>query len=398
MVLLRDRLAAVVVILVVPLLFNSRAFGREDISWWDQQRKGANCFNLTPREQWYDDAAAAGIRLVRLAPSKWKGEGRDFLLGNADEFKGIPSADLAMLKQSLDWAAARNIRVVIAPLSLPGSRWAQQNGDKVDDRLYRDFAYHQQAARFWKELATALRDHPAVAGYNLVNEPAPERALRLRDDSPAGLAKFHADHANTPADIDLLYRTIIAAIREVDPRTPIVLDASNYAAIDGLSSLQPVADPSVLYAVHFYEPWYFNTQRMNQGKLKYGTEMTIYGKTFILDKQWIAARFEKVAEWSARNHIAPNRIFIGEIGCGRQIPGAAEYLADVVQIVNAGRWHWAFYGYREDAWEGMDYELGTEKVPAKYWGLSGDEREAYTRTLRKSNPLWDIWASQFKQP
>ena len=29
--------------------------------------------------------------------------------------------------------------------------------------------------------------------------------------------------------------------------------------------------------------------------------------------------------------------------------------------------HWAFYSFREDAWDGMDYELGAAKLPWHYW-------------------------------
>ena len=67
----------------------------EDDDWahWQSQRKGANCFNASLDRTWFADARAAGIPLVRLAWSKWKGAGRDFLLGDADHFAGIPPAD-----------------------------------------------------------------------------------------------------------------------------------------------------------------------------------------------------------------------------------------------------------------------------------------------------------------
>lgn len=398
---MRPRNISVRVILLLalmPLVGAGRALAGENISWWDQPRKGTNGFNNTPREQWFADAAAAGIRLVRLTPSKWKGEGRDFLLGNADEFKGIPAADLTQFKQSLDWVAAHGIRIVVTPLSLPGARWSQQNDGKVDDRLYKNLQYHQQAARFWKELAMALKDHPAVAGYNLINEPAPERALGVGDDSPAGIARSQSRHADTAADVNVLYRQVIAAIREVDTRTPIILDASSYGTINGLSTLRPVADGSVLYSVHFYDPWYFNTWRKNQGALRYGTRMTLDDETFTLDKQWITARFDKVADWAKRNNIPANRIFIGEIGCDRRIPGAKQYLDDIVQTVNAGKWHWAFYSFREDQWDAMDYELGTAELTASVSELKGDARETTVNKLRGPNPLWDVWAKQFKSP
>jgi hypothetical protein len=54
-------------------------------------------------------------------------------------------------------------------------RWAQNNNGKVDDRLWQDKGKWHDAARFWHDLAAALKDHPAVAAYNLINEPAPEK-------------------------------------------------------------------------------------------------------------------------------------------------------------------------------------------------------------------------------
>jgi hypothetical protein len=54
-------------------------------------------------------------------------------------------------------------------------RWAQNNNGKVDDRLWQDKGKWHDAARFWHDLAAALKDHPAIAAYNLINEPAPEK-------------------------------------------------------------------------------------------------------------------------------------------------------------------------------------------------------------------------------
>ncbi|MFK8163586.1 MAG: hypothetical protein AB8H12_14145 [Lewinella sp.] len=56
------------------------------INYWDTQRKGANFFNETPTEAWFDAAAAANIRTIRFVYDKWEGRDRDFLLGNADDY------------------------------------------------------------------------------------------------------------------------------------------------------------------------------------------------------------------------------------------------------------------------------------------------------------------------
>lgn len=106
------------------------------IGFWDGQQKGGNSFNEAPPDAAYFKAlAATGATWVRLTFSKWKGEGRDFLLGDADRYDGIPAKDLTTLRHVLDAAQQAGLKVVLVPLSLPGARWAQQNGGKFDDRL-----------------------------------------------------------------------------------------------------------------------------------------------------------------------------------------------------------------------------------------------------------------------
>ena len=127
------------------------------ISFWNEPRHGANSFNEEPPNQAYFDAlAATGATWVRLTFSKWHGQGRDFLLGDAGDYQGLPPADLALLMEVLDRADHAGLKVVVTPLSLPGARWIQQNGDVADERLWTDFAYWDQSVRFWTDLATAV--------------------------------------------------------------------------------------------------------------------------------------------------------------------------------------------------------------------------------------------------
>ena len=143
-------------------------------SYWDRQRRGANLFNRVETAERLRAAAAAGIDFVRLAPNKWVGTGRDFLLGDADRFTAIPGADLARLRSALDDARAADLKVVVTTLSLPGARWRQHHGNRSDFRLWREARYANEAEAFWRQLAAALRGHQALAGYNLVNEPHPD--------------------------------------------------------------------------------------------------------------------------------------------------------------------------------------------------------------------------------
>ena len=67
------------------------------------------------------------------------------------------------------------MKVVLTMLSLP-DRWRQFNNNKNDDRIWEEEKYQEQASQFWKDLALELKDHPAVVGYNIINEPHPETA------------------------------------------------------------------------------------------------------------------------------------------------------------------------------------------------------------------------------
>jgi hypothetical protein len=125
--------------------------------------------------------------------------------------------------------------VVITPLSLPGMRWAQNNG-KVRWPLWQDKAWWTQAAAFWKDLATALKDHPAVAAYNIINEPAPEKNNGVAEHgSAAAMKAWYAKQTGYGARPPAFYETVIKAIREVDPSPPIMADAGWYAAADAFS-------------------------------------------------------------------------------------------------------------------------------------------------------------------
>jgi endoglucanase len=133
------------VLVVLGFLFAQTASAQSRIDFWQHQQKGVNCFNKEPARQWFEDAAGAKIRFVRLTFTKWQGTGRDFLLADADHFEFIPDADRKQLLRVLDWAHEFQIKVVVVPLSLPGARWSQQNEGKFDPRLWRDCSYHKQS-------------------------------------------------------------------------------------------------------------------------------------------------------------------------------------------------------------------------------------------------------------
>src|SRR5262249_19017826 len=151
--------------------------------------------------------------------------------------------------------------------------WRQRNGNHDDGRLWSDSAYRAQACGFWRQLATALRGHPAIVAYNPLNEPHPERFHGLTNPDSARFARWYPSARGSAADLNLFNRDIVAAIRAVDPVTPILLDGWSYASADGLTYLEPVDDDAVLYAFHVYDPWVYTTYRVNHGRYSYPDHM-----------------------------------------------------------------------------------------------------------------------------
>jgi hypothetical protein len=360
------------------------------LSFWSTPRRGANFFNRVETRDRFRAAREAGIGLVRLVPDKWNGAQRDFLIGDADEFRGLVPQDLARLEEVLGWAEAEGVPVVLGMLSLPGCRWVQRNDGREDYRLWNESRYQAQAAAFWRELASRLGGHPAVVAWNPLNEPHPQREAGHDDADAPGFPAWLAARRGTAADLDRFYARIVAAIREVDAHTPILVEGYGHGSVAGLTHLSPVADPAILYSFHFYEPWQYTARRANKGRYAYPDRMpeSWDGPPVRWERSEIARRLEPVAEWTVRHGIPASRVVAGEFGCDRDAGGAREYLEDVLASLNGQGWHWAFYSFREDAWDRMDYEVGPGPLGDAYW--KAVERGEDPPRPRRDNGLWRV--------
>ncbi|WMJ68386.1 cellulase family glycosylhydrolase [Stenotrophomonas sp. 24(2023)] len=344
-----------------------------DITFWDTPQRGGNSFNETPPDRAYFQALrSTGATWVRLTPDKWRSAGgRDFLMGNADDYQGLVAADVVTLRRVLDDAGAAGLKVVLVPLSLPLLRWKQKNGGVVDTRLWQSLDNHEPAQRFWHDLATALKGHPALAAYNLINEPAPEYGTTLAEHAPAAaMQHWYAGVQGGPRDLRVLYRGLIARVRDVDADMPLMLDAGWYAAADAFDYWPaPLDDANLLYSVHMYEP-YAATSAPNQTRAtpyRYPATVPFGGEQVHWDAARVRGYLQQPMDWARSHGIGANRMVIGEFGCMRRWPDCGAYLRDVLAVAEQQRVHWAFYAFREDGWDGMDYELGNKALPWSYW-------------------------------
>ena len=379
--------------LLALLLFALPARAGDPMAYWDAQpRRGANSFNGAPPSQAYFDAlGATGAEWVRLTWGKWDSAGDGtFLIGDPSDYRGLVEADVAVLRAAIARADASGLRVVMTPLTLPGSVWSQHNGDELDDRIWSDRRYWAQAARYWADLAAAFADTDAVIAYNLVNEPTPERPVGHESGTVEENRAWYGEQSRTPRDLPGLYATLIDAIRAVDPDTPIMLDGGFYAGPSGLDYFPALEDDRLLYAFHMYQPWAATSpwNVRNGMTLTYPGEMEIWGRTELWDAERVRATLERPRQWAERVGVAPGRIVLGEFGCVRYIPWCGTYLDDVLDGAEAMEMHWAFYAFREDVWDAMDYEYGPDRKTGRaMYGL--DEAERWSLYPGEDNPVFD---------
>jgi len=361
-----------IVLCLLGLACLHEARGADAIAFWDVPRRGSNCFNEQPPDAEYFRALRGyGATWVRLTFSKWKSaRPGDFLFGSLDEYRALVPEDLATLRKVLDDAHAAGLRVVLVPLELPGARWVQQNDGKFDDRLWSDRGYWDQSAAFWRDLAAALARHPGIAAYNLINEPVPERRGGLDEHAaPETMQAWYQRARGTTRDLPAFYELLVGAIRKVDASTPIMLDAGFYAAADSWNYWPAgLSDQRLLYAYHMYEPWSATSSpNMKREKPYRYPGIAPFGNG---EARWdaaaVAGYLQQPVDWARRHGVPANRLVAGEFGCMRRWPDCARYLEDVLSALDDDGVHWAFYSFRE-AWDGMDYELGTEKLPWQYW-------------------------------
>ncbi|WP_149184364.1 cellulase family glycosylhydrolase [Streptomyces sp. TRM49041] len=110
--------------------------------------------------------------------------------------------------------------------------------------LYEDEDLRRAQAAMWRVLADRFEHHPAVLGYDLINEPMGE--LRPGEDLPSAARRIEADQL-TP-----MYNRLAAAVRSVDRDNWLFVEPTPIVGEGVPTALGKIKDPKVVYAPHFY--------------------------------------------------------------------------------------------------------------------------------------------------
>ncbi|MFB0535273.1 MAG: glycoside hydrolase family 5 protein [Anaerolineae bacterium] len=211
--------------------------------------------------------------------------------------------------------------------------------DYLNDSMWQDQAAQDAWAAMWRYTAERYRDHPIVVGYDLMVEPnSNEVWLDLWEPE-----EFYSDYGGTLYDWNQLHPRITAAIREVDPDTPLLIGAMSYSAVAWLPYLRPTGDPRTVYAVHQYAPVQY-THQWPPPELTYpGVFDTDWDGD---DDQFNRACLENLlstVDDFAATHGMP--VAVNEFALVRWVPGAAEFMDDQIELfeqrgMNHALWAW----------------------------------------------------------
>lgn len=150
---------------------------------------------------------------------------------------GYSEEGFALLDNLIKWCKANNVYVIIDMHAAVGGQTGQNIDDSADNQpeLFIQPKYQDELVDLWRTIAKRYKDEPAVAGYDLLNEPLPART---------GAAKAYK------AQLEPLYRRLTTAIREVDPRHMIIVEGADWA--NDWSVFTGPFDKNMVYQFHYY--------------------------------------------------------------------------------------------------------------------------------------------------
>ncbi len=143
----------------------------------------------------------------------------------------------ALLDNLVKWCHANGIYVIIDMHAAIGGQTGQNIDDSANDKpeLFMEKKYQDELVNLWTTIAKRYKDEPAVAGYDLLNEPLPARTGALR---------AHKDQ------LEPLYKRITSAIREIDSKHMIIVEGADWA--NDWSVFSGPFDKNMVYQFHYY--------------------------------------------------------------------------------------------------------------------------------------------------
>lgn len=343
-----------------PILPKESIATRRKSVIWSEGFHGLN-MSAEPVDLDFDAARAYGASVVRFGATN-DAKDLSFLIndipdGNLETDKAHLDLNLDRLRNSVKSAGKSGLKVILTLCDLPGRRFR----DNTDDRMWKSAKCRQRIASLWGEIAEGLADlHDVIVGFDIINEPFTPVDNDL---------SFYCAMSNEYQDeLQDLYARSLKAIRAVDKETMVIVESHFWASPRTVPFITPFDDPRVVYSFHFYAPSLYTFRHENHGQFSYPGRVPKWKRDPWTDawpvwnEHKIREVIEPVVKWQKENSIHPSMIFVGEFGVTREVPGALQYLLDVMNIWEENGWSWCLFSFRDNEWDAMDYELGESKI------------------------------------
>ena len=240
---------------------------------------------------------------------------------------------------------------VISARSGPGrspfaiTRWIlEYDEDLLVETIWEDQAAQQAYADMWRWTAERYRDNPIVIGYDLMCEPNAIAQFEIWDPD-----EFYAQYGGTTYDWNTLHPRITAAIREVDPDTPILVAGEGWSGVRWLPYVEPTGDPHTVYVVHQYEPQddYTHQELPADNAYPGSFDLNWDGSPDPFDRNWLDDFLMTIDAYKQEHGVI---VGVNEFGAVRWAPGAAAFMKDQMEMfekrgLNHALWSW------EPSWE-----------------------------------------------
>jgi endoglucanase len=234
--------------------------------------------------------------------------------------------ELTVLDDRLNQYAARGIKVAINLYGAPGEFVTRKA--PAQHRVFSEQWAQTALVRSWQRITQRYKGHPAVWGYNLLNEPAQASVA-------PGLLNWR----------DLSVR-VVDAIRQIDGNVRIILQPP-YGNPNRLNSLEVLRDRGpIVYSFNAYTPYNYTHQGL------YGIKNGIKYPTRSNNAKKLKSALNKGFRFGRQNNVP---LFVAEFTAVRWAPKASKYLADMARLLEQNGVDWtyhSFYGSKPDAGDG----------------------------------------------
>ena len=334
---------------------------------WKDGFGGVNMSAEPATELDFSAAATYGVTVVRIG-AMCDAKDLAFLIDpkastieedRAHFLKAVPR-----LRKILSKADENGLKVIITMTNLPGGMFHFHSEEDGTFPFWESSYSRTRAAKFWGLVAESLADMSSVVmGYDVINEPyTPEdRDAGFFDEMPLARAD----------ELNQFYSDVLKEIRLHDTEVAVIVKSTWFGSPRTFHILKPLPDPNVIYSFHMYAPHYLTLHRQFNTHTSTGSYPGHVPRwpycsdpnvgTVEITSDYLRHLLETTIPcWQLRHVIPSNRILVAEFGISREVKGAQRYLEDLVALFKHFNWNWLLFSFRDEEWDAMDYELGTD--------------------------------------